>query len=241
LAGPDVSFPVPRELAIPGTHDRVLQVFGQSIDFRSSPAVLDIGAGQGALSKRLHDAGAKVSACDVVPEQFDVPGVLFRPVTSDGRLPFDDGQFDAAVAIEVLEHIDGHDRFFAEVSRVLRPDGLVMFTTPNILSLKSRLRFLFTGFFYSFGPLEPFTRDPVSQHIAPFSVNRYEWMLSQHGLRLTDLQTDKIQTSSVMMSLLVPFIRLATWMGFGGSELAARQNSSVALFGRKLIILARKA
>jgi SAM-dependent methyltransferase len=202
--------------------------------------VLDIGAGQGALSKRLHEAGARVSACDVVPEQFDVPGVQFRPVTSDGRLPFDDGQFDVAVAIEVLEHIDGHDRFFAEVSRVLCPGGLVMFTTPNILSLKSRLRFLFTGFFYSFGPLEPFTRDPVSQHIAPFSVNRYEWMLSQHGLTLSDLQTDKIQTSSVMMSLLVPLIRLATWMGFRGSALAARQNSSVALFGRKLIILARK-
>lgn len=231
---------MPRELAIPGTHDRVLQVLGTSIDLRSSPAVLDIGAGQGALSKRLLEAGARVSACDVVPEQFDVPGVQFRPVASDGLLPFDNGQFDAAVAIEVLEHIDGHDRFFAEVSRVLRPGGMVMFTTPNILSLKSRVRFLFTGFFYSFGPLEPFTRDPVSQHIAPFSVNRYEWMLSQHGLRLSGLQTDKIQTTSLLLVWLVPFIRLATFIGFGGSELAARQNSSVALHGRKLIVLARK-
>jgi SAM-dependent methyltransferase len=231
---------VPRELAIPGTHDRVLQILGQSIDLTSSPAVLDIGAGQGALSKRLQDAGAKVSACDVVPEQFDVPGVLFRPVTSDGKLPFEDAQFDVAIAVEVLEHIDGHDRFFAEVSRVLRPGGLVMFTTPNILSLKSRLRFLFTGFFYSFGPLEPFTRDPVSQHIAPFSVNRYEWMLSQHGLRLSDLQTDKIQTSSLLLGVLVPFIRLATWAQFRGSPLARRQNESVALYGRKLVILARK-
>lgn len=211
-----------------------------AIDLGSSPAVLDIGAGQGALSKRLQEAGAKVSACDVVPEQFDVSGVEFRAVTDDGRLPFDDAQFDAAVAIEVLEHIDGHDKFFAEVSRVLKPDGLVMFTTPNILSLKSRVRFLFTGFFYSFGPLVPFTRDPVSQHIAPFSVNRYEWMLSQQGLRLSALQTDKIQLSSVLLSLLVPFIRLVTWMQFRGSPHAARQNVPVALYGRKLIVLARK-
>ena len=237
---PQIPSRVPRELAIPGTHDRVLQILGQSIDLASSPDVLDIGAGQGALSKRLQDAGANVSACDVVPEQFDVPGVQFRAVTSDGRLPFDDASFDVAIAIEVLEHIDGHDRFFAEVARVLRPGGLVMFTTPNILSLKSRVRFLFTGFFYSFGPLEPFTRDPVSQHIAPFSVNRYEWMLSQHGLRLTGLQTDKIQTSSVLLALLVPFIRLATWMGSGSSPLAARQNSSVALYGRKLVVTAKK-
>lgn len=232
--------PVPRELAIPGTHDRVLHVLGRTIDFRSAPRVLDIGAGQGALSLRLKDAGARISACDVVPEQFDVPGVDFRAVGSDGQLPFDDESFDAAVAIEVLEHIDGHDRFFAEVSRVLAPNGVVMFTTPNILSLKSRMRFLFTGFFYSFGPLEPFTRDPVGQHIAPFSVNRYEWMMSQHGLRLVGLETDRTQTSSVLLSLLIPFIRLATWLQFRGDPLAARQNGSVALFGRKLVVVGRK-
>jgi SAM-dependent methyltransferase len=231
---------VPRELAIPGTHETVLRILSGVIDLRSAPRVLDIGAGQGALSARLKEAGARVSACDVVPEQFNVPGVEFRAVESDGRLPFDDGSFDAALAIEVMEHIDGHDRFFAEVARLLRPGGIVMFTTPNILSLKSRIRFLLTGFFYSFGPLEPFTRDPVSQHIAPFSVNRYEWMMSQHGLELAGLQTDRIQTSSVLLSLLVPFIRLATWLQFRGNPLAARQNGSVALYGRKLVVIARK-
>lgn len=219
----------------------MLRILGDAIDLPSAPRVLDIGAGQGALSLRLKEAGARVSACDVVPEQFDLPGVEFRAVEPDGRLPFDDASFDAAVAIEVLEHIDGHDRFFAEVARVLRPGGFVMFTTPNILSLKSRIRFLLTGFYYSFGPLQPFTRDPVSQHIAPFTVNRYEWMMSQHGLRIAGLDTDRIQTSSVLLSVLVPFIRLATWLQFRGSPLAARQNASVALYGRKLVIIGRKA
>ena len=231
---------MPRELAIPGTHDRVLEILERTLDLRSGPRVLDIGAGQGALSLRLKQAGARVSACDVVPEQFDVPGVDFRAVLGDGRLPFGDASMDAAVAVEVLEHIDGHDRFFAEVARVLAPGGIIMFTTPNILSLKSRMRFLFTGFFYSFGPLEPFTRDPVSQHIAPFTVNRYEWMMSQHGLQLAGLETDKTQTSSVLLSLLVPFIRLVTWLQFRGSPLASRQNAGVALYGRKLVIIGRK-
>ena len=231
---------MPRELAIPGTHDKVLSILARVVDLKTGPRVLDIGAGQGALSLRLKEAGARVSACDVVPEQFDVPGVDFRAVNADGRLPFDDASFNAALAIEVLEHIDGHDRFFAEVARVLAPGGIVMFTTPNILSLKSRLRFLLTGFFYSFGPLEPFTRDPVSQHIAPFSVNRYEWMMSQHGLRLAGLETDRIQTSSVLLALLVPFIWLATRLQFGGNALAARQNTSVPLFGRKLVVIGRK-
>ena len=239
-SGTSLGSAVPRELAIPGTHDRVLEILGRTIDLRSAPRLLDVGAGQGALSARLKEAGAQVCACDVVPEQFDVRGVDFRVLTSDGGLPFADGAFDAAVAIEVLEHIDGHDRFFAEVARVLRPGGILMFTTPNILSLKSRMRFLLTGFHYSFGPLEPFTRDPVSQHIAPFSVNRYEWMMSQHGLRFAGLETDRVQTSSILLSLLVPFIRLATWLQFRGSPVASRQNASVTLFGRKLIVIGRK-
>lgn len=231
---------MPRELAIPGTHDKVLEILAGLVDLSAAPRVLDIGAGQGALSARLQQQGARVSACDVVPEQFNVPGVDFRVVKPDGTLPFDTASIDVAVAIEVLEHIDGHDRFFAEVSRVLAPDGVIMFTTPNILSLKSRLRFLFTGFFYSFGPLEPFTRDPVSQHIAPFSVNRYEWMMSQHGLRLVALATDKTQTSSVLLAPLVPFVWLATRLQFGASALASRQNSRVALYGRKLVIIGRR-
>lgn len=231
---------MPRELAIPGTHERVVGVLEKLVDFRTGPRVLDIGAGQGALSVRLKELGARVSACDVVPEQFDVPGVDFRAVQKDGSLPFEDASFDVAVAVEVLEHLDSHDHFFSEVARVLAPNGIVMFTTPNVLSLKSRLRFLFTGFFYSFGPLEPFTRDPVSQHIAPFTVNRYEWMMSQHGLRLIALETDKMQTTSVLLAPFVPFIRLATWLQFGGSALASRQNSSVALYGRKLVIIGRR-
>ena len=181
-----------------------------------------------------------MSACDVLPEQFDVPGVEFHALNADGALPFENSSFDAALAIEVLEHIDGHDRFFAEVARILRPGGIVMFTTPNILSLKSRIRFLLTGFFYSFGPLEPFTRDPVSQHIAPFSLNRYEWMLSQHGLTLAGIETDKIQTSSVLLSLLLPFIRIATWLQFRGNPLAARQNCHRPLYGRKLVVIGAK-
>ena len=232
---------VPRELAIPGTHEKVVGFLSKVLDYQTAPRILDIGAGQGALSARLKSLGARVSACDVVPEQFEATGVDFRVVKPDGTLPFDDGSFDAAIAVEVLEHIDGHDRFFAEVSRVLAPNGVMMFTTPNILSLKSRLRFAFTGFFYSFGPLEPFTRDPVSQHIAPFSLNRYEWMMSQHGLRLAGMETDKVQTSSLLLMPLLPFVRLATWMQFGGNPLASRQNSSVALYGRKLVVIGRKS
>ena len=231
---------MPTEMALPGTHDRVLELLRDVHPQPDGVRVLDIGAGEGALSVRMKDAGFDVSACDMVAESFKIDDIPFRQADASGGLPFDDGSMDLAVAIEVAEHIDGHAGFFAEVSRVLAPGGRFMFTTPNILSLKSRLRFLRTGFFYSFDPLTPFTCDPVSQHISPFTINRYEWMLSQHDMVLERVATDKNQSSSIALGFLLPIIRLSTRMRYGSSELARRQNSGSALFGRKLVVIARR-
>jgi SAM-dependent methyltransferase len=39
--------------------------------------------------------------------------------------------FDAAVAVEVLEHVDEDGKFLDEVARVVRPGGWFLMTTPN--------------------------------------------------------------------------------------------------------------
>ena len=228
------------EMAIPGTHARVMDILSQVVPFNGETRALDIGAGQGALSAKLQAAGLSVSACDVEPEQFAVPGIECRRVQGTGVIPFPDAHFDVAVAVEVVEHITDHYTFFSEVARVLKPRGLVVFTTPNILSLKSRLSFLMTGFFYSFGPLEQFTRDAVGQHVSPFTLNRYAWMLSQHGLEISSVGTDKIQRSSLLYIPLLPLIRLTTLFRFGTRQSAHNQNSTVALLGRKLVVVAAK-
>ena len=229
-----------REMAVSGTHARLMDVLSETQNLGEGRRVLDIGAGAGSFSARLKDAGLSVSACDVVPDNFDLPGVDFRACEASGALPFADASFDLAVAVEVMEHIDDHDRFFSEVTRVLKPGGVFMMTTPNILSLKSRLRFLFTGCYYSFGLLVPGEKDPVHQHISPFTLNRYTWMLSQHGLEVCHVTTDRKQTSSVFLSFLVPGIALRLPSSEPARSLARAQNSRVTLLGRKLIVLARK-
>lgn len=229
-----------REMAIRGTHDCVMKVLTREVAPSPSVRVLDIGAGAGALSEKLQAAGFAVSACDFFPEQFDVPGVVCEPCDETGRLPFPDNQFDAALAIEVVEHIESHQRLFAEASRILKPGGRLLFSTPNILSLKSRMRFLLTGFFYSFGPLPPGQWDRVRQHVSPFTLNRYEWMLSMNSLRLVRAVSDKRQTTSLLLSFLVPVIWLASRGMLGPGELVRKQNAPTLLFGRKLVVVAEK-
>lgn len=228
----------PRELAIPGTHERVVKVIQREV--RTGARVLDIGAGQGALSKRLLEAGYAVEACELFPEMFNVPGVECRRVDVTGALPYEDDSLDAAVAVEVVEHLESHRMLFSEAARVLKPGGKLLFTTPNILSLKSRLRFLMTGYFYSFGPLDPSVNDPVRQHIAPFTLDRYRFLLSRCGLELVRAGTDKIQNSSRFWYWLAPLIRLNARRAWGDREQVRMQNGREALLGRKLVVVARK-
>ena len=63
-------------------------------------------------------------------------------VRADARfLPFKDNSFEEIRAIHVLEHIPrcGHDSFYDEIYRVLKPDGLFYVEVPNLREVCRRL------------------------------------------------------------------------------------------------------
>ena len=56
--------------------------------------------------------------------------------------------------------------FLREVHRVLKPEGLLLLTTPNTVSVRSRVRFFGSGFFHQDPrPLCEARRDPM-HHVA---------------------------------------------------------------------------
>jgi 2-polyprenyl-3-methyl-5-hydroxy-6-metoxy-1,4-benzoquinol methylase len=89
----------------------------------AAPAsLLDLGCGEGVLGERwARRLGVPVVGADLAPHpDWDRrTGVTFRTV-GDGPLPFEDGAFDAACALEVLEHVADPARILAELRRVAR-------------------------------------------------------------------------------------------------------------------------
>lgn len=51
--------------------------------------------------------------------------------------------FDYVFAGEIIEHLVDTDYFMREIRRVLKPDGILILTTPNSLSLGRRIHYLF--------------------------------------------------------------------------------------------------
>jgi SAM-dependent methyltransferase len=109
-------------------------------DYIAGRDVLDIGCGYGwfelfALSRGVRSiTGIEVSAADLETAKghIDSPAVRFE-VASAISLPFAEGSFDTVVCWEVLEHLPPRteQKAFAEIRRVLRPDGTLYLSTPH--------------------------------------------------------------------------------------------------------------
>ena len=196
-----------KPIAMPGTHEKFHKFFiRQSI--RKKSKILDLGAGHGAYTKVLFDMGFDVFTCDLFPEHFHFKNVKCEPVNVSEPFPYQDNTFDIVVAIEITEHISDHRNFFTEINRILKPGGQLMVSTPNILSLKSRIRFLLQGFPYSFKPLEMGRKDGL-QHIAALSLDQYNYHAFQHYFKHEEVFIDKQQKSSMWLyTFLFPILRI---------------------------------
>ena len=222
-------------IAMPGIHQRFWKFFEkQSIE--SNAQILDVGAGYGALTKKLHESGFNVSACDMSPEIFKYDLVECRKVDVTEPFPYPDNSFDIIIAIEVSEHILDHEMLFKESKRLLKPGGKFFITTPNILSLKSRIRFLFSGFFYSFRPLDMEKHDGM-QHVASLTFDQYDYLGQKYGFKPLVLDIDKKQSTSFwLMIIFIPFLWLYTKM----KKVSFVHNQAKLLLGRLLMMTFNK-
>ena len=117
------------EGADPEYVEQILPLAAAELD--GAGRVLDLGCGDGQISRLLAGGGARVVGIDPTWNQIRVAhergGGATYARSGAAALPFADGSFDAVVACLVFEHIDDVDAAIAEVARVLRPGGQFSF------------------------------------------------------------------------------------------------------------------
>ncbi len=224
-----------RPNTMPGVHTWFLKFFNE----RSEPEglkILDVGAGEGALTQKLQNMGHHMQACDFSPGAFK-----FSPVKCDGvdvtkPFPYADKTFDRVIAVEVTEHILDHEIFFSEINRILKTGGKLYISTPNILSMKSRFRFLFQGFPYGFKPLDMNQHDGM-QHVASLSLNQYNYLALKHGFMEAEYGIDRKQSTSRWLRVLFSPLMVLIWKIKGYSTI---HNHKELLLGRLLFMVFSK-
>lgn len=218
---------------------------------------LDVGAGGGELIAKVRDRfGTAAAACDYTDTLMRLPGQRVDVADLNHEpLPYPDAQFDLLTATEVVEHLMDFRRVVREMFRVLEPGGVCLLSTPNILNLNSRLRFLWFGFWNLFGPLPVKGGKLYSTggHINPCSWFYLAHALIEAGFVQVEAHVDKYQRSSIpKLVLLWPLLR-----GFGAyalhrervrfktlnpdnEPLVRTMNATPLLLGRTLIASAVK-
>lgn len=99
-----------------------------------SGEVLEIGTGTGYGTSMLAQSTARLVTIDKHHHEglsATLPANVEYLTATVPPLPFGDASFDCVVSFQVIEHIVDDRRLVSEISRVLRPGGLFVVTTPN--------------------------------------------------------------------------------------------------------------
>ena len=98
----------------------------------SAGRIMAFGAGRGAHEFDLRGPSREVVGIDIAQDVLENP-IIDRAVVYDGRrMPLPDASFDMCCAHSVIEHLTDPALSFAEIARVLRPGGHLLFKTPNL-------------------------------------------------------------------------------------------------------------
>jgi methionine biosynthesis protein MetW len=117
--------------------------------FSKGEKVLDLGCGDGAVGEYLYkEKNAEVIAADFSKQALLVArerGLKTVILDVQKKLPFDDNSFDMVFWGDNAEHLFNPQITLHEIYRVLRKEGRLIMSCPNIGYWRYRLFHLFTG------------------------------------------------------------------------------------------------
>lgn len=159
-------------------------------------SVLDVACGRGTLLRALRNKSPDMvlAGTDIAEDSLAATrayGIQAELANVEITLPFPDEAFDCVVFGEAIEHLIDPDAALQNISRVLKRDGLLVLTTPNLASWFNRLFLLFgiqpvfteTSTHVNLGRLAPALGQwkPTQGHLKIFTKGALMQMLTANG------------------------------------------------------------
>ena len=197
-----------------------------------SGRVLELGCGMGHLlswlTDRYHVFGSDINPWALSQAKHNVPEGHFVLLSADEICAFPVAAFDIVIAKHVVEHLSHPEQAISEMSRVLKPGGLLILATPNLSSpMRMRKKTNWIGY-----------KDPTHINMKP----PQEWLacLRLNGLQARKVFSDGFWDAPYIPSVPTPLQKL--FFGLPGGLQAVLGWSIIPLrMGESLIVLAEKA
>jgi SAM-dependent methyltransferase len=206
-------------------------------------SAVDVGGGYGRLCVLLEDYADHVTLAEPSQQQLDIAKEFLhdhpeidRKLMQADDLKFPDQSIDLLTMIRVMHHLPDPTAEFAEIARVLEPDGYAIIEVANYLHMRNRLRHLAKR---ERMPLKPVdirsaahkTKDEIAfVNHNPHTVAR---QLEHAGLVVeTTLSVSNLR--SVRLKKLLPREVML------GAERALQRPLAAVFFGPSIFMLVRK-
>lgn len=111
-------------------------------ELKPDSILLDVGAGTGRLAQFFHTKVAQIVVMDeslIMLLQAQKKEGLQANLSHAEHLPFGAHTFDRILMVDVLHHVEDHQKTADELWRVIKPGGRIIIEEPNIHKLGSKL------------------------------------------------------------------------------------------------------
>jgi len=200
----------------------------------SGLAVLDLGFGAGLFARRIRPACRFLAGVELDPEAategapfFDQPvvGDLFEGISGPWKEPF-----DIIVAGDILEHLPRPEELLSALKPLLKTDGALLVSLPNVANITVRLGLLFGRFAYT--PRGILDRT----HLRFFTRATGRTLLEQNGYRVAS-----VEATAMPLELAVPALGRPPLAGLVHAAAIGAARLWPTLFGYQFVYEARPA
>ena len=139
--------------------------------------VLDLASGEGYGTNLLAGVARWVTGVDISEEavthasrRYTKQNLAYKQGLAT-KVPLDDDAVDVVVSFETLEHLEDHEGMLAEIRRVLRPDGLLVMSTPDKRHFPDRR--IFPDLREGEVPVNPF-------HVRELTLGEFKALIGSH-------------------------------------------------------------